>query len=197
MLKKLGLITFCAASAFAMHNAELNLNDKDLEFGVKFDMGQYNENIEPENIFVGGKILHASDDHSDLGRGRAIDDLLEANMLVQTKVEGSDSTFGLGVKFNYTQDFSSIPVGLEGRHYIDAIERFPIFIKGLLYYAPEVLSFRDASNYFEYRLEGEVEVMKNAGAFFGYRSIDTNYATGRGGDVNYNSSVYLGLKFAF
>lgn len=197
MLKKLGLITFCAASAFAMHNAELNLNDKDLEFGVKFDAAQYNENIEPENIYVGGRILHGSSDNSDFSSNSDIDDYLEANLLFQTKVKESESTFGMGIKFNYTKDYSSIPLGLEVKHKIEVVEELPLYIKGALYYAPEVLSFRDAENFFEYRVEVEAEVMENAAVTIGYRSIDTNYDKDGGGDVNYNKSMYLGLRFAF
>ena len=40
MLKKISLITVCAVSVFAMHNAEININDKDLEIGARLDMGQ-------------------------------------------------------------------------------------------------------------------------------------------------------------
>ena len=65
MFKKLGLLAVCAASAFAMHNVELNVNDKDLEFGAKIDMGQFNENVEPDTVFVGAKILHGSVDNSE------------------------------------------------------------------------------------------------------------------------------------
>ncbi len=35
MLKKLYLISIITASAFAMHGVDININDKDLEFGAK------------------------------------------------------------------------------------------------------------------------------------------------------------------
>ncbi|WP_294966408.1 YfaZ family outer membrane protein [Sulfurimonas sp.] len=197
MLKKLGLITICAGSVFAMNNAELNLNDKDLEVGVKFDMGQYNENVEPESVFFGGKIIKGSNDNSDYSSGSDIEEFLEANLLVQTKVEETDSTFGMGIKFNYTKNYASIPLGLELKYRIDAVEEYPVYVKGSLYYAPTVLSFRDSENFFEYRIQAELEVMKNAIVSLGYRSIDTNYDSKSGGDVNYNKSLYLGVNFSF
>jgi len=39
MLKKLTMLSVCAASAFALHTAEININNKDLEVGAQFDMG--------------------------------------------------------------------------------------------------------------------------------------------------------------
>ena len=53
MLKKIGLLCAFSISVFAMHSAEININQKDLEFGLNIDMGQYNRGIEPDTTFVG------------------------------------------------------------------------------------------------------------------------------------------------
>ena len=53
MLKKITLLLVTSLSLFAMHSAELNINQKDLEAGLKFDIGQFNDNVEPETMFVG------------------------------------------------------------------------------------------------------------------------------------------------
>ena len=55
MLKKILLLGASAISAMALHVAELNLNEKELEVGAKFDIGQFNENVEPNTMFAGGK----------------------------------------------------------------------------------------------------------------------------------------------
>jgi len=52
MLKKILLMTVTVISAFALHTAEININDKDLELNAKFDMGQFNETIYPNTVFV-------------------------------------------------------------------------------------------------------------------------------------------------
>ncbi|MFT7003552.1 MAG: hypothetical protein ACJAWW_000902 [Sulfurimonas sp.] len=197
MLKKLGLITVCAASAFAMHNADLNINNKDLEFGVKFDVGQFNENVEPENILVGAKILHADSANSSYSSNSDMDDFLEVSGLVQAKVPEGETIVGLGIKFNATKNYSSVPLGLEVMQNFAFSEEFPMYARGSLYYAPEVLCQQDAKNFFEYRIEVGVQVMKNITTYLLYRMIDTNYESKSGGDINYNKSTSLGIKFAF
>lgn len=51
MLKKISLIALGAVSAFAMHSAEVNINNSDLELSAKLDMGQFNESVKPDTIF--------------------------------------------------------------------------------------------------------------------------------------------------
>ena len=195
MLKKLGLITVCAVSVFAMHNADLNLNNKDLDFGVKFDMGQFNENIEPENVIVGARFLHADSANSSYSSNSQMDDLLEISTLVQAKVPEGETIVGIGIKFNSAKNYSSVPLGLEVKYNVG--EEFPIYVKGSLYYAPEVLCQQDAKNFIEYKVEAGIQVMKNISTYLVYRSIDTNYDSDNGGDKNYNKSTSLGIKFSF
>lgn len=197
MFKKLGLLTLCAASAFAMHNVELNINDKDLEFGARVDMGQFNDTVEPDSVFLGAKILHGSEDNSEFTSSSDMQDYIEANFLMQRKVEATDLVIGLGVKVNATKNFSSVPLGLEASYRLAFSDKFPLYLRGAIYYAPEVLAMQDAKNFLEYRAALDLEVIKNASVTLGYRSLDTNYDTNKGGDVNYNKSVYVGFKFAF
>jgi len=197
MFKKLGLLAVCAASAFAMHNVELNVNDKDLEFGAKIDMGQFNENVEPDTVFVGAKILHGSVDNSEFTSSSDMQDYIEANFLMQRKVEATDLVIGLGVKFNATKNFSSVPLGAEASYKLAFSDKFPLYLRGAIYYAPEVLSMQDAKNFLEYRAALDLEVIKNGSVTLGYRSLDTNYDSTKGGDINYNKSVYVGVKFSF
>ncbi|MDY0233045.1 MAG: YfaZ family outer membrane protein [Sulfurimonas sp.] len=196
MLKKLGLIALCTASAFAMHSIELNINDKDLEFGAKVDMGQFNDAVDPDTVFVGAKILHADEKHSDFRSNSDMNDYYEANFLMQRKVGNSDLVIGLGVKFNGTKNFSSFPLGVEATYKILG-GAIPLYIKGVVYYAPEILSLQDAKSFLEYRASLDVELITNGYVTVGYRSIDTNYDGKKGGDMNYNKSAYIGVKFAF
>jgi len=196
MLNKLGLIALCTASAFAMHNIELNINDKDLEFGAKVDVGQFNDAVDPDSVFIGAKILHADKKHSDFRNNSDMNDYYEASFLMQRKVGASDLVIGLGIKLNGTKNFSSVPLGLEATYKILG-GAIPLYIKGAVYYAPEVLSMQNAKNFLEYRASLDLEVVTNGYVTLGYRSIDTNYDSKKGGDMNYNKSAYIGVKFAF
>ncbi len=196
MLKKLGLIALCTASAFAMHSVELNINDKDLELGAKVDMGQFNDSIDPDTVFIGAKMLHADEKHSDFNKNSEMNDYYEANFLMQRRVGTSELVIGLGAKINVTKNFSSIPIGAEATYKV-LDGAVPMYLRGAVYFAPEILSMQDAKSFLEYRASLDVEVITNAYVYFGFRSIDTNYDDKKGGNISYNRSVYLGLKFGF
>ncbi|WP_321778883.1 YfaZ family outer membrane protein [Sulfurimonas sp.] len=199
MLKKIGLLALCGVSAFAMHSVELNINDKDLEFGVKVDMGQFNEATDPDTVFLGAKLLHGSKDHSDAKSSSDLNDYYEVNFLMQRKVKSTDLVIGLGVKLNGTKNYNTFPLGAEASYKLPFGDTMPLFVNGSIYFAPEVLSMQDAKNFLEYRVGLDLEVIKNGSVTLGYRSLDTNYISGKGysDDFNYNKSVYIGFKFAF
>jgi hypothetical protein len=200
MIKKIGLATLCAASAFAMHNVELNINDKDLEIGIKLDMGQFSNSTEPNTVFIGGKFLHGDDDHSDIDDGDyvdTLDDYSELNFLMKRNISGTGFSIGLGMKVNYTKDFASVPLGAEVGYRLPFSSKIPMYIGGSIYYAPQVLTMQDGDNFLEFRFEFDAEVIKNGHAVAGYRKLDTNYDKSKGGDVVYNQSPYIGFRFAF
>ena len=193
MLKKLSLITVCAASAFAMHTAEININDKDLEVSGQFDIGQFNDAVEPNTMFVGVKYLNVDAEHSDNDYAD-LDPYFEASFLMMKEIRKSGFRVGLGGKLNFLNNFSSIPLGVEGSYSI-AIKNFiPLYLNGALYYAPSVLSFSDADSYFEARASLDAEVIENGKITLGYRKLDTNYEAG---DFTYNQSWFIGFKFSF
>lgn len=201
MLKKLSLMAVCTASAFAMHSLDININDKDLEVGVKADMGQFNDATEPNTVFVGAKFLHGNEDHSDLTKN-TIHDYSELNFLMQREIDTSGLTIGLGLKLNHTENssesFTSIPLGIEASYKLPTGSVTPLYIGGSLYYAPEVLSLDDAQNFLEYRVNFDIEVIENGRISLGYRSIDTNYdVAGDAHRISYNRSAHIGFKFAF
>ncbi|MCK9492360.1 MAG: YfaZ family outer membrane protein [Sulfurimonas sp.] len=196
MLKKIGLLALCSASVFAMHSVELNINDKDLEFGAKVDMGQFNDTIDPDSVFIGAKILHADEKNSDFRSNSEMNDYYEASFLMQRRVAATELVIGLGVKLNGTKNFSSIPLGVEATYKI-VNGAIPLYLKGAVYFAPEILSMQNAKNFLEYRVALDIELITNGYVTVGYRSLDTNYDSKKGGDKNYNKSAYIGVKFAF
>jgi hypothetical protein len=190
MLKKLSLITVSAVSVFAMHSAEINVNNRDLELDLKFDMGQFNETIEPHTVFLGGKYLKADEKHSNVN---SIDDYYELNFLMQKEVS-ENLRLGLGIKVNHTKDFTTFPLGIEASYKLPIETVAPLYIGGSFYYAPDVLAAEDADSFKEYRVTLDAEVIKNGLVTVGYRTLDTDY---KNRDVEYNKSVYIGFKFLF
>ncbi len=196
MLKKLSLVTVSAVSAFAMHSAEININNKDLELSAKMDVGQFNYNVEPSTMFIGAKYLNADEDNSDIDSG--IEAYYELNFLMQQEINNSGLSIGMGVKTNHTENFTSIPLGLEASYELPKSTFVPIYIGASIYYAPEVLAMEDAKNFLEYRVSVDIEVIKNGRIVLGARVLDTNYEVNNvATDINYNKSAYMGFKFSF
>jgi len=194
MIKKIGLSILCAASAFAMHNVELNVNNKDIEMGMKLDMGQFSDSTQPDTVFIGGKFLHGDKEHGDLAKD---EDYGELNFLMKRGIGNSGLSIGLGVKANFIKDFASIPLGAEIVYRLPFLKQMPMRVGGSFYYAPEVLTMQDGKDYLEYRFEFDMEIIKNAHLLAGYRNIDVNYEDKHGGDNNFNASPYIGFRFAF
>ena len=193
MLKKVTLLSASALTAFALNTGEININNKDLEISGKFDVGQFNDAVEPDTMFVGAKFLNADADHSDDDRAD-LDPYFEANFLMMRPIGTQGMKIGMGVKANFTQDFMTIPLGLEFAYKLPVNGFLPMHLNGELYYAPSVLSFSDADSFLEYRLSLDLEIMKHGSVTFGYRSLDTNYESA---DFTYNSYAYIGFKINF
>lgn len=200
MLKKILLMTATAISSFALHTAEININDRDLELSAKLDMGQFNDSVEPNTIFVGGKFLNGQKENSRLESGGSlnkIDPFFEVNFLMKKAIGDMGMSFGMGAKLNYTKDFSSLPLGLEFEYTIPAKKLIPMYVYGSVYYASSALSFSDANDFLEYRMSYDVEIIENGRVTIGYRNINTNYTGATLGKVVYNDSFYAGFKFTF
>lgn len=196
MFKKIGLITISAVSAFAMHTAEINVNDIDLEFSAKFDMGQFNNNTEPNTVFLGAKYLNAKVEHSDIETSDANYNLYgyyELNFLMQKEMNDNFS-LGLGVKLNRAEKFATVPLGIEAAYKLPISSSVPLYIGASVYYASEALSMADATGFLEYRAGLEAEVIQNAHIVVGYRSLNTYY---QDLEIQYNRSIYAGFKFIF
>lgn len=190
MLRKILLAGMFGLPLFAMHNAEININNSDLEVAARLDIGQFNENVEPDTLFLGARYINAAEKHSDL---RSIDDYQEISFLMQKDLS-EDLRFGLGVKMNHTKNFVSVPLGVEAVYRLPISSSVPFYLGGSLYYAPEVVSFDKAEGYSEYRVNVDAEVIENGFVTIGYRAIDTDYEHN---DAEYNHSGYIGFKFLF
>lgn len=191
MLRKITLMTASAVAAFALNSAGININNEDLELQANLDIGQFNENVEPETMYVGIKFLDA--DNSS----RVNDDALyEIGFLMKKAMGESGLHIGLGIKANYTKDYTTVPLGIVFDYALPLQTIVPMSVGADVYYAPKVLSFSDANKYFEYRLEYDAEVIDHGHVVIGYRHIKTDYNDIRG-NFTYNASAYVGFTFEF
>ena len=193
MLKIISLMAFLSVSLFALHTGEINLNDKDLEIGARLDMGQFIDNVEPDTTFVGGKFLNASEDNSG-NKNVNLDPYAEVNFLMMRAIGDKGVKLGMGVKLNYTKDYSTMPIGVEFDYKMPFSNLIPMYLNGSVYYAPQVLSFIQAKHYLEYRIGYDFELIENGKITVGYRAMDTDY---KNYNFSYNSSIYFGFKISF
>ncbi|HIP14912.1 MAG TPA: hypothetical protein EYG74_05435 [Sulfurimonas autotrophica] len=191
MLKKITIMAVYAASAFAMNSASININNEDLELRANLDIGQFNENVEPETMYVGIKFLDA--DNSNRVNNDA---LYEIGFLMKKAMGESGFRMGLGVKANYTKDYRTVPLGIVFDYALPSQTIVPMSVGVDVYYAPKVLSYSGANKYFEYRLEYDAEVVDHGHVVIGYRHIKTDYNDIRG-NFTYNESAYAGFTFEF
>lgn len=185
------LIAAFAATAFAMNSASININNEDLELNANLDVGQFNENVEPETMFVGVRFLDA--DNSNRVNNDA---LYEVSFAMQREMGESGLKVGLGIKANYTKDYMTLPLGISFEYGLPTNTVVPMAVRANVHYAPKVLSFRDADKYFEYRLEYDAEVIEHGHVIVGYRHVKTDYDDVRG-NFTYNASAYVGFNFEF
>ncbi len=203
MLKKITLLSATALTAFAMHTGEININNKDLEVSAQFDIGQFNDAVEPNTMFIGAKFLNADKKHADkLAMNKSFKPYFESDFLMMRPIGNRGMRIGMGAKVALTKDYIAVPLGLQFAYKIPTNDFVPMYLNGELYYAPSVLSFSDADNYLEYRISYDIELIDNGRVTIGYRNLDTNYETGKGyalagGDFNYNAYWYMGFKIGF
>ncbi|WP_457749259.1 YfaZ family outer membrane protein [Sulfurimonas sp.] len=191
MLKKITLTAVSAATAFAMNSASININNEDLELSANLDIGQFNENVTPETMFVGVRFLDA--DNSNTINNDA---LYELSFLMKKEMAESALNVGLSVKANYTKDYASLPLGITFEYGLPSVTVVPMSLHADVYYAPKVLAFKNADKYFEYRVEYDAEVIEHGYVIVGYRHITTDYNDVRG-NFTYNASAYIGFNFEF
>lgn len=194
MLKKIVLIALICSAAFGAHQVEVNVNDKDVEGQIRLDMGRMGSLA---HTYVGARFLNGDNNNSQTIADP--DALMEVSFMAQNDVTGVRGLkIGLGFKGEFTkidgQSYAAIPLGIEAELKLPLNSPIAFYLGGALYYAPSVLAFKDADDYFETRIHLDVEPIENARVEVGYRQIDTNL---KNRSVTYNDSWYFGLRLDF
>ncbi len=201
MLKKLLLATLLLSSTtYAMHEFELNLNDKDVDVHLGLDMGQFNDNIEPDSLIIKTRIMKGDREHAKLPGEQDTSILGEFGFVAQSSSAMAPGLMmGMGIKLAYTplnnQSVFAMPIGVVTDYTLPLDFIIPLHVGGQFYYAPEVLSFEQSENYMEYQVNFDVELMERGLVTMGYRGIDT--PTEAKTNAYYNRSFFVGFKFKF
>lgn len=195
MLKKLLLCALMSTGAFAAHQIEANVNDKDVEGQIRLDMGRMGNAM--DNTYIGARFLNGDNNNSQTIT--TIDPLMEVSFMVMRPVRGVQGLkLGLGIKAEYTKldgyTYAAVPLGAEAELQLPLNTPFPFYLGGALYYAPSVLSFKDGDSYMETRIHLDAEPINNGRIEVGYRKIDTDL---KNRNVTYNDSWYFGLRLDF
>lgn len=200
MMKKNIFGALIVTSAFAAHQVEFNLNDKEVEGQVLFDLSKMG--VPLEGAYAGARILNGDERNSD--KIEDISPLKEVSFKVMRPMESvAGLSLGLGIKGEYTkfdgERYSAIPLGLEADMKLPLATPFPLHICGALYYAPSDLVFQDGIKYLEVRTYLDAEVIHHGHIEVGYRNIDPdlNNHTVKSHNVTYNEAFYCGLRLDF
>ena len=226
MLKKIGLVSLLSVSLMSMNSVELNVNDVDLEAGVTFDIGQFNYSVEPDTSFIGLKYLKSDVDYSDYNnsepymeasfmREKAIGENgfyvglgIKVNYIKSTEMDmvaddnstttppDDNTTTAVDTNSSGLVDngtFLSVPFVFKVGY---RLPNYPVDIYASVAFAPQVLSFKDAKAFSEYRVGMDIYVIENAAFSVGYRSLKLKYQDS-GSYKNYNASAYGGFRYRF
>jgi len=107
----------------------------------------------------------------------------------ETPIDEYSSKISIFIDFDHTKDNSAIPFGIGISNDNFNLYSYPLFAKGEISYAPDILSFDKANRILTTKIEIGVKPIENAKIFIGYKSIDFN--------ENYLSTGYGGIGFSF
>jgi YfaZ precursor len=112
---------------------------------------------------------------------------------------GSPLIFGVGAKAFFispktvNENGLAVGVGAHFRYTWPTYNRFAI--GGELYYAPNIVSFRNTDRYLQAGVRAAYQVLRNADVYVGYRYITA--AFGGGSSITLDSSLMVGMSLTF
>lgn len=185
-LKKLCLISFFSFGLlYAQSGIGLNVNNEDLEVRASIDLNALTYYSDSTSYTLDASYLHTDGDN-----------LTTLGVSAESTFQGVEGlALGLGIKSVFTDDFMALPFFAKAKYRLPFNYSVPpTTLSTSLAYAPSVLSFRDAENYTEFRVEANMEIITNVHLYTGYRNIDTDYEMH---DHTFNDSFYGGMKLSF
>jgi len=190
MLKKISLASLLLVTSlfsFESGSVGLNINSEDMEIEGKVPVSLLLNTPVYSSFFVDGNYIKS--DESLIGLGISVEN---------TPINYQNLVFNIGLRSVFSdhagKDFAAVPITIGAKAQLFLGDLPTTFVGAKIGYAPSSLSFRDADEYTEYRVEIDSKVIPNINVYAGYRNIDTDY-TNR--SYNLNDSFYAGFKFVF
>ena len=176
-------------------SVELNVNDDDFE--ARLDVF-VNPGGAP--LTVGGGFLYSDDNDGD--------DIWISNVNIAIKDEVATPGLNLGLGFkgifgeedSGPRDFDTRAFAFQFLTEYDFRETtadIPISITANIGWAPDVLSFSDTEEYFEFYAAAYLHINYWAAIFVGYRNIDIDYDTNSTEFELEHDSLFIGAKLTF
>ncbi len=188
MLKKISLVSLILVTSlfsFEKGSFGLNINQDDVEFEGRASVSFLTESPVYSNFFIDGNYLNS--DENLYGLGISVEN---------SPINYQNIVFDIGLRGVFSshdgEDYSAMPIMVGAKAQLFLGDLPTTYIGAKAAYAPSALSFQDADEYKEYRIEIDSNIIPNVNVYAGYRNIDTNYNSK---DYNLNDSVYAGFKF--
>jgi len=170
---------------YAKNTIGIDINSKDIEILTSIDLNNLTDYDNSTTYTIDANYLHSS-----------------GNNMTQISFSGKNSlqglgnlTLSLGFSSIFANNFLAFPLIAKAIYTLPLNVQIPTTSISINFaYAPSVLSFRDANNYNNFRIEADMEAISNIHLFTGYRTISTNYNYN---DKTFNDSFYGGLKLSF
>ncbi len=191
--KFLSLFLLSTVLLFSRTTVGLNINTEDFEVEGAMDITAFSE-------YTNGTIFIADANFINT----EYDSLFGIGIGAHNSFQGMEGlNLGLGIRYVYIEDFMALPLMIEASYGIPLIDAIPtVSLSAAMLYAPSALSFDEAENYFEFRVEAGIEVISSVGIYVGYRDIEIEYIDdfserSSNSFETFNSSFYGGLKMSF
>jgi hypothetical protein len=188
MLKKISLVSLILVSSvfgFEKGSLGLNINSDDVEFEGRASVSMITNSPVYSNFFIDGNFLNSEENIYGLGLS-----------VENSPINYQNIIFNIGLRSVYSahagQDFWAMPIMVGAKAQLFLGNLPTTYIGAKAGYAPSALSFQDADEYKEYRVEIDSKVIPNINVYAGYRNIDTDYTSKT---YNANDSFYAGFKF--
>ncbi len=184
-LKKFIFITLFLSTSilFSQSTIGVNVNDEDFEVEGSVDISDYGNGT----IFMINANFIETKFNSLAGIG----------FTANNSFQGVDGlNLSLGINMILLEDYGAIPLMIKASYVLPLIQEIPtVSVSAKFAYAPSVLSFDEADDYFEFRTEASMEMINAVSVYLGYRDIEAGYTTLK--SDTFNDSFYGGLKLSF
>lgn len=184
-------VLLCAAAPnlAVATSIDINVSDETAAVAVRNPVGLRMENVTRSDVEVG---YFYKDDPRNTMMGHLG---FEVSGGAGANAPGLD--FGAGLKAYLgtfaDYDVGAITFGLMARYAPPVAQRFFISLRGN--YSPNVLTFNDGENFFEFNGRFGYEILPQVEIYAGYRKIEVELDNGA--DINPEDGWHVGLGFSF